>query len=411
MRHNKTLISLGAAVAMAVLTLLMAPGAWAQAKYKTLHGFTKEQGSFVHWTLTFDAAGNLYGTSCYGGTSGDGIVFKLAPDPEGGWTETTLHDFTGGADGSCPQGALIFDLAGNLYASAYQGGAYGAGNVFELTPNPDGSWTESVLYNFTGDADGDGPNPIIFDAQGALYGTTTWSTTAGWGGVFKLTQNPDGTWSESDLYSFTGGNDGGHPVVGLVFDAAGNLYGMTQWSGAYGNGVVFGLAPNPDGSWKESVLHTFTGGKDGGGGGEGLIFDTAGNLYGVTWGGGRYGNGVVFRLTPNPGGSWKESVVHAFTGGKDGAVAGESELTFDSAGNLYGTANAGGNYGYGVVYRLTPNSTGGGSYQVLHAFKDGPGDPGAYPAGGVIFDVLGNLYGTTGGDGSKTFGSVYEIVP
>ncbi|MGA8152260.1 MAG: choice-of-anchor tandem repeat GloVer-containing protein [Terriglobales bacterium] len=400
--------TLAAVAAVVIATLVLAPGAWACGKFKTLYKFTEEQGFFAHWMLTFDAAGNLYGTSCYGGSSGNGVVFQLAPSPDGSWTETTLHDFTGGADGSCPQGALIFDAAGNLYASAYSGGANGAGNVFELTPDLDGSWTESVLYTFTGSADGAGPNPIIFDAEGALYGTVTWNGTKGWGGVFKLTQNLDGTWAESNLHSFTGGKDGGHPVTNLIFDSVGALYGMTQWGGAYGNGVVFSLTPSPDGSWKERVLHTFTGGKDGNDGGEGLTFDPAGNLYGATWGGGAYGNGVVYKLTPNSSGGWKETVPHAFTGGRDGSNGGATELTFDSAGSLYGTANGGGTYGYGVVFKLTPNSSGGWKETVLHTFED---TPGAAPDGGVIFDAAGNLYGTTGGDGSKTFGSVYEITP
>ena len=231
---------------------------------------------------------------------------------------------------------------------------------------------------------------------------------AGGGGVFELTQNPDGTWSESAVYNFTGGKDGGHPVTNLIFDAAGNLYGMTQGGGAHGNGVVFSLTPNPDGSWKESVLHAFTGGKDGADGGEGLVFDTAGNLYGGTWYGGAYGYGVVYKLTPQSSGVWKETVLHAFTGGRDGANAGATEFIFDSAGNLYSTTLSGGTHGYGVVYKLTPKSGGGWKETVLHAFND---KSGANPAGGVIFDAVGNLYGTTGGDGSKTFGSVYEITP
>ncbi len=405
MQWKQFLIIIGGILATTAVTLGSAP---AQAPYKTLHNFTESEGAFVHWTMTFDAAGNLYGTSCYGGSSGSGVVFELSPNGDGSWTESTLHDFTGGADGSCPQGAPIFDADGDLYATAYSGAIYGGGNVFELTPNADGSWTETVLYNFTGRGDGNGPNPIIFDAQGNLYGTVTWGGTDGEGGVFKLTPNSDGTWAESTLYTFTGGKDGGHPVTILIFDAAGSLYGMTQWAGAYGNGVVFSLTPNVNGTWKEEVLHAFAGGNDGAGGGEGLVFDTAGNLYGGTWGGGVYGYGVIYKLTHMSGGVWKEMVAHAFTGGKDGADAGETELTFDSGGNLYGTANSGGTYGYGLVFQLTPTSSGGWKETVLHVFQD---KPGADPAGGVIFDVAGNLYGTTGGDGSKTFGTVFEITP
>jgi len=394
-----------------VITLVLAPAAWPQSTYKTLHKFTKKQGVYAHWRPIFDAAGNLYGAACYGGAYGNGVVFKLAPNSDGSWTESSLHDFTGGDDGSCP-GELLFDAAGNLYSATAQGGAYGSGVVFELTPNSDGTWTEGVLYAFTGGTDGSNPDaPLIFDAKGTLYGTVVYAGAHGWGGVFKLTPNSDGTWSESVLYAFTGGKDGGHPVTGLIFDTAGNLYGTTYWgasrSCSQGCGVVFKLTPNGDGSWTESVLHTFTGGKDGSYPTGWLIFDAAGNLYGATDIGGVSGDGVVFKVAPTLTGRWKLTVLHQFTGGGRAAWGG-CGLTFDVSGNLYGTRNVGGAYQYGVVFKLAPTSSGGWKETVLHAFKD---TPGAYPDGGVIFDAAGNLYGMTSGDGNKTFGSVYEITP
>lgn len=396
------------------VTLALGGSAWAQRTFKTLQAFTRTQGVYAHWKPTLDAAGNLYGAACYGGAYGYGVVFKLAPNPDGSWTESSLHDFTGGADGSCPNGTAIFDAAGNLYSTAYQGGTYGAGVVFELTPNLDGSWTESVLYTFTGQADGQGPNPIIFGAQGALYGTVIYGGAHGWGVVFKLTPNTDGTWTESVLYAFTGGLDGGHSVGGLIFDAAGSLYGTTYWAGSAGCGTVFKLTPNSDGSWAETVLHEFTGGWDGANPADALTFDAAGNLYGATdWG--TFSQscgttcGTVFQLTPKSDGGWTTRILHRFTGGKDGAEAnGGCGVTFDAAGNLYGTRTGGGNNGYGVVFNLAPESSGGWGYHILHAFK---GAPGAYPDGGVIFDAAGNLYGTTSGDGIKTFSSVFEITP
>jgi uncharacterized repeat protein (TIGR03803 family) len=184
-------------------------------------------------------------------------------------------------------------------------------------------------------------------------------------------------------------------------------------------GVIFELTPNPDGSWKEKVLHTFMDGKDGESPNGALIFDQAGNLYGTTVGGSNLGDcdgvgcGTAFKLTPNPDGSWTESVLHHFTGGKDGADP-AAGLIFDHAGNLYGTTEAGGNLncnsgvGCGVVFKLTPNSNGGWQERVLHAFTDRAG---AFPLAGLIFDAAGNLYGTTGGDGTTTFGSVFEITP
>jgi uncharacterized repeat protein (TIGR03803 family) len=409
MNYKKCLEAASAALMMVIVALLLAPGAWAQGKFKTLHKFTESEGVYPDWIPTFDTAGNLYGAACHGGAHGYGVVFKLAPNADGSWTESSLYDFTGGDDGSCPL-ELLFDAAGNLYSATVWGGAYGGGVVFELTPNSDGTWTESVLHAFTAGADGSYPDaPLIFDATGALYGTFVYSGAHGWGGVFKLTPNSDGTWSESVLYAFTGGKDGGHPVTGLIFDAAGNLYGTTYWganrSCNQGCGVVFKLTPNGDGGWTESVLHTFTGGKDGAYPTGWLISDAAGNLYGATDIGGLYGDGVVFKLAPGQAGSWK--ILHQFTGGGRAAWGG-CGLTFDAAGNLYGTRNVGGAYQYGLVFKLAPTSSGGWKETVLHAFDD---KPGAYPDGGVTFDVAGNLYGMTSGDGSKTFGSVYEITP
>jgi uncharacterized repeat protein (TIGR03803 family) len=389
------------------LTFMLTGSSWAQIKYKTLHKFTNEEGSYPNQRLTFDMAGNLFGATCRGGAYGAGGVFKLAPDPGGSWTESSVYDFTGGDDGSCSHSGLIFDDSGDLYGTTDVGGSYGAGVVFELVPGSDGSWTETVLYAFTGGADGSYPDDprLTFDAQGALYGTTDVGGSYGAGVVFKLTPNGNGSWAESVLYSFTGGKDGGHPVTGLTFDSAGALYGTTCVGGAHGNGVLFKLTPNEDGSWTESVLHTFAGGKDGAYPTGWLTSDAAGNLYGSTDIGGLYGDGVVFKLAPTPPGRWK--IVHQFTG--EGRLYwGGCGLTFDTAGNLYGTRIVGGPYGYGIVFKLTPTSSGGWSYHVLHAFKDMPA---AYPDGGVIFDSSGNIYGTTSGDGSKTFGSVYEITP
>lgn len=327
---------------------------------------------------------------------------------DGSWTESSLHDFAGGDDGTCP-GELLFDGTGNLYSATIQGGVYGGGIVFELTPNSDGTWTESVLYAFTGSADGAYPDaPLIFDANGALYSTVVNGGAHDWGGVFKLTPGSDGSWSESILYAFTGGKDGGHPVTGLIFDATGNLYGTTYWganrSCKHGCGVVFKLKPSGDGSWTENVLHTFTG-KDGAYPAGWLISDAVGNLYGATDIGGLNGDGVVFKITPAQPGSWK--VLHQFAG-EGRAAWGGCGLTFDGAGNLYGTRIVGGAYHHGVVFRLAPTPSGGWQETVLHAFHD---TPGADPDGGVIFDAAGNLYGMTSGDGSKAFGSVYEITP
>jgi len=414
MNYKRFLGAASAALMIIVAIFVLASAAGAQVKYKTLHRFTGgKDGNAPYAGLVFDAAGNLYGTTYLGGAHGYGTVFKLTHNPNGTWTESVLHSFAGGAEGSYPYAAVIFDAAGNLYGTASDGIPYGPGAVFKLTPNADGTWTETVIHAFT---DGDLPlSPLVFDAQGNLYGTTDWSN---WGFVYKLTPNSDGTWTESLPYSFKGPpDDGGHPQTSMIFDAAGNMYGTTFWGGSgkcvtNGCGTVFKLSPNSDRTWTESVLHSFAGDRDGANPPESLVFDALGNLYGATVYGTYYqscGNkmcGTVFELTPNSDGTWTENILHGFTGGKDGGNP-NGYLVFDAAGNLYGTAGSGG-AGYGVVFKLTPNSNGGWKETVLHGFKD---TPGAYPSSGLIFDGAGNLYGTTVGDGAKTFGSVFEITP
>jgi uncharacterized repeat protein (TIGR03803 family) len=392
-----------------VVTLVLAPGAWAQGKYKTLYKFKGGKDGNGPWAgLIFDAAGNLYGTTLYGGAHKVGTVFELSPGATGGWTESVLYSFTGGADGrmSGSGAGLVFDGAGNLYGTAGAGGAYGQGVAFELTPTSSG-WAESVLYSFTGGADGGGPYAgLIFDTAGNLY-STTWGggrPDCGCGVVFKLAPTSSG-WNESVLYSF--GPDGQNSDAELMFDGAGLLYGVAWYGGTYGNGNVFKLTPTSSGEWTESALHQFKGDKDGAHPRAGLIFDSVGNLYGTAANEYTSGYGIVLKLVPNSDGSWTKQTLHQFTGGKDGAnpyVA----VTFDSAGNLYGATNDGGAYGYGVVFKLTPTSTGGWTYRVLHGFRDAPG---ADPRGDLVVDGSGNIYGTTYGDGSKTFGSVFEITP
>jgi len=265
-----------------------------------LHSFPgfPSDGNSPYAGLIADSAGNLYGTTLSrDSVSHAGVVFKLAPNGTAGWTETVLHSFTGfPTDGALPYAGLIADSAGNLYGATTGGGASGQGVVFKLAP--DG--TETVLHAFTGGSDGayPGVGPLIADSAGNLYGTTTGGGggpgASGQGVVFKL--SPDGT--ETVLHSFTLGSGGGGPLAGLIADSAGNLYGTTQVGGASGQGVVFKLAPNGTGGWTESVLYSFTGGSDGGQPFYGsLIADGAGNLYGTTVGGGASGAGVVFKLS------------------------------------------------------------------------------------------------------------------
>jgi uncharacterized repeat protein (TIGR03803 family) len=393
-------------VVVFLVTLVVVPSAWAARRYKTLHKFTGDatDGELPFVGVTFDPAGNLYGTTSEGGAYNYGIVFKLTPNNDGHWTESVLHSFNAdGKDGGVPFAGVIFDRAGNLYGTTALGGVYDYGTVFELTPNKDGSWIESVLYSFDGNHGRMPSGGLIFDAAGNLYGTTAIGGAYGYGTVFKLTPNKDGSWTESVLHSFNSA-DGYTPVAGLVFDPVGNLYGTTQDVGFSETfGTVFKLTPRCDGSWTKKVLYKFIGGADGSYPSANMIFDRTGSLYSTTSQGGTDGAGTVFKLTPNENGGWTESVIHSFTNdGKDGLSPRFSGVVFDPVGNLYGTTQIGGAYGYGTVFKLTP----AGQETVLHSFKD---QPGAWPVSGVIFDGDGNLYGTTLGDNTKTHGSVFEI--
>jgi uncharacterized repeat protein (TIGR03803 family) len=432
MNCKRFLAGAGASLMMMVLIMVGAavsvPGAWAATHYRTLHTFTGgETGNQPFSGLVMDRSGALYGTTYIGGTGsclgqGCGVVFKLTPEAEDRWTEnrdedspwkeSVIYSFSS-AEGSNPQTAsLIMDQHGNLYGTTEFGGigncnGYGCGVVFELTPNRDGAWTEKVLHWFTGNV---GVNPVdnlIFDAAGNLYGTTSdWSNGfTGPGVVFKLTPNRDGSWSESILHTFDT-QDGYNPSSGVIFDHKGNLYGTTIYGGDSNNGVVYQLSPNSDGSWTESVLHSFTGGQDGYRPQAGLVRDVKGNLYGVTAFGGPIGYGTVFKLAPNKDGSWTFSTIYAFKEGNDGANAFAS-LTLDGEGTLYGTTQDGGAYHCGVVFKLTAAPNGMWNEEVIHAFND---QPSCESFGNLIFDRKGNLYGTTIGDGTTTFGSVFEII-
>jgi len=276
-----------------------------------------------------------------------------------------------------------------------------------------------VLHNFTG-ADGAYPDngPLVFDSAGNLYGTTFYQ--AGVGNVFELSPNLDGSWTESSLYTFCslpGCADGVQPAGGLILDKAGNLYGMTPAGGATscigdqgdGCGVVFELSPQSNGTWKQTVLHAFSGGgNDGSYPASDLVFDKAGNLYGTTNDGGTVSCncGTVFELTPNSDGSWTESILHRFT--THGPSVPSGTPVFDSAGNLYGGGFHGGPAGAGGVFKLAPKSGGGWTYSVLHVFL---GKPLTGPAGGLAIDKSGNLFGTDGCGSGACQGTVFEITP
>lgn len=355
-----------------------------------IHNFASpSRGAFPAMGVIRDLEGNLYGTTngAYsdvggGGTNNSGVVFRV--DPFG--HQTVLYSFTGGADGSSPNGVFL-DFAGNLYGTTQLGGASGAGVVFKLSR----SGHETVLYSFTGGDDGANPNSVILDFRGNLYGTTASGGASGAGVVFKI----DRSGSETTLYTFTGGDDGAFPVAYVDLDAAGDFYGATNNGGPSGNGVVFKV----DSSGHETVLYSFTGGSDGANP-NGVIRDFRGNLYGTTSGGGdASGSGVVFKIDR----SGHETVLYTFTGGDDGAAP-FAGVTLDLFGNIYGTTAFAGAAALGVAFKLDKS----GHETVLHTFERGP--QGEQPdLSGVVLDWFGNLYGTTAFGGSGGQGVVYKL--
>ena len=397
--------------------LLLIPASPAQAQTETvLYNFAgSPDGAAPNCRLTPDGAGNLYGTTQDGGLGygdgnpGYGTVFELSPNGKGGWNEKLLYSFTGGADGANPSSSyVVFDGTGDLYGTTYGGGANGFGVVFELSPQG-ANWKEAVLHTFSG-PDGAGPvNGLIFDSESNLYGTTLTGGDSGFGTVFELSPT-GGEWTEEVLYSISG-SSGGISYAGVTMDAAGNIFGTTE-------STVFELSPNGSGGWNPTVIHTFTGPTKDGSFPQGtLVFDKAGNLYGTTQTGGAKDDGIVYELSPitkgKKKGTWTEKILHSFRGSKADGSNPWAGIFFDGAGNIYGTTIEGGKYGqedggYGTVFELiAPVGKGGYKEKVLWNFDV---TDGLNPAAGLILDNAGNLYGTTLG-GLDGYGMVFEVIP
>jgi len=374
--------------------------------------------------VVFDAKGNLYGTTQWGGTHGGGTAFELAPATGGNWTEKTLYDFcsqTNCSDGYEPEASLILDSAGNLYGTTFE---EGGGTVFELVPGAGGTWTEDVLAS----VDAGTYAGVIMDSAGNLYGSTVTGGIHNGGSVFEVSPGANGTWTEKVIHSFApyrGGYESG-AFGDVVFDEAGNLYGTVYGGGRDSNncdysgcGKVFELLPNADGTWSEKTLHWFRGLPDGANPWAGVVLDSVGNVYGTTYSGGTgqcengdgnvVGCGVVFMLSPSENGQWSEKVLHSFDdNGFDGynSFAG---LTLDASGNLYGTTSAGGTRDSGTIFRMTKHGDGKWSEKVIYNF--GRYGDGAVPLAGVTFGADGKLYGTTFYGGAYENGAVFEIAP
>src|ERR1700685_228283 len=284
----------------------LSPGAKGKWTEKILHEFDGKDGAAPYAGPIFDAAGNLYGTTLAGGNAGMGTVFKLSPGQNGKWTETVLHSFNG-SDGANPYAGVTFDASGNLYGTTFST-ANGVSTVFRLKPGATGKWIHTVLHTFNGKDGAQAYAGVSVDGQGSLYGATAGGGAYSWGVIYKLSPRTDGEWTETILHSFNV-EDGANPDAAPVFDATGNLYGTTFQGGnskSCGCGTVFKLSPGANNKWTATVLHSFNG-TDGEGPFLGsVIFGPGGNLYGGTNMGGNLlchvlgsnGCGLVFEIRP-----------------------------------------------------------------------------------------------------------------
>jgi uncharacterized repeat protein (TIGR03803 family) len=412
-----------------VALVLITASYLAAATEKVLYRFTGgADGAVPSSGLLMDTAGNLYGTTARGGDlsqcdgSGCGTVFRLTPLGNGKWKEHVLYAFQGGLDGYDPTGNLVLDAAGNLYGTTSWGGnsltcsAFGCGTVFELSPREDGTWSKFILHDFQNTPDGADPGGnLVFDHAGNLYGATSGDTIHDYGTVFELSPVRGGAWTVTVLHNFLG-TDGVGPSR-VIFDGAGNLFGTTASGGRGGCcGTAFKLSPpkRQGGDWTETELYDFLGGGNGGTPSAGVIRNSKGNLYGTgAYGGNNFG--IAFELRPS-GSKWNEKMIYNFCS-RNNCADGASPLAgllMDGDGVLYGTTSAGGtgcsSSGCGVVFKLTPTKN-GWKETILHRFRGGSSD-GAGPEEQLVFDRSGNLYGTAYvQQGYQGAGVVFEITP
>jgi uncharacterized repeat protein (TIGR03803 family) len=434
MRSKKNFAGGVIALAVVAASLMMVANASAQTE-SVLFNFGAPKspgraGNSPHGNLVMDSQGHLYGTTSGGGytltcgkgsSAGCGTVFELGPKVGGGWTQKVLHTFTNnGIDGIGPEVGLTFDAAGNLYGTTGSGGQYGdggtaffGGTVFELSPGADGNWTEKILYNFEGGVDsaaGDNPvSPVFFDTAGNLYGTTYWggpgngNNSLGCGSVYELVPGAGGTWTETTVHTFLGGDDG-CSGLDLILGADGNLYG-TAAGGRYGHGLVFEMVPGSGGIWTEEILDDFESG-DAPVDPYNLVFDSAGNLYGTAGGDGTYDNGSIFELSPGSNGTWTETIAYRFLSLSEGS--GPGGLSFDMVGDIHGVTAGGGAHKLGTIFTLAPAVGGGWTETVVYSFAGGT--DGEYP-NPPVWNAAGDMFGTTVQGGTYNLGTVYKIVP
>ena len=423
---NKTYVAVRNLLLTIFTLSLLLSGAWGQT-FKVLHSFgASGDGQWPQGGVVFDSHGNLYGVTEVGPSGngclgeGCGTVYQLKPNGDGTWAESVIHAFNGN-DAAFPFSSPVFDAQGKLYGTA--DGHAGAGTfpaiVYQLTPGSNGTWTESILYQFPSSPDNQ-PGAVTLDSAGNVYGVADAGGVNQSGYIYRL--NRASGWQEQFLLFF----DQTYPYLSglspqgpITFDDNGNLYVATILGGTYGCGVVFKLTGQGSFFWKETVLHDFACGADGYYP-VGATFGPDGSLYAVTQIGGisradqcPFGCGTVFKLTPNADGAWTKTTLYAFHGGQNDGAFPVDGLVFDQAGNIYSTTDAGGNSscssGCGTVFKLTPSSGGQYTESILHFFTGG--SDGSVPISTMASDGAGNLYGATYRGGTYGDGVAFEITP
>jgi len=378
------------------------------ATEKIIYTFTGSQQSA--WgpvsKLVLDSSGRLFGNTQHGGDGGCscGAVFELsAPNSKGIRTYMELYGFHGGNDGILPIGDVVMDAAGNLYGVAQQGGANLDGIAFSLTPAVSGKWTETILHTFSLNPDGANPGSgLTLDAAGNLYGVMGEGGAKQSGTVYHLLKNADGSWTEKILSDL--GSGAANPAAAITIGPGRNIYGAGWGGGQYGLGTVFEVSPKSG----VQILFNFPDPNLGYPSAQ-LWRDATGNLYGTAIGYSVYDSGAAYELVHNADGSWTENTLHTFGQTTGDGYYPESGLTPDSAGNLYGTTANGGAYGLGTVYKLTRGSNGTWTYSIVYSFGATSND-GSGPVGGLTIGPGNKLYGTTYGGGKNFHGTVFEII-
>ncbi len=409
---NQSSITTSSRVArtLAVVLAVALNLALAQAAERVIYRFDKTHGSQPLSGLVADSEGNLYGTTNGGGVANCGTVFELSPDSGGKFTETVLYSFRGCSFVALnPGGTMVIDKNLNLFG--VQDGLSDVGVIFELKRAANGTWSYSVIHDFGSGKEGYPNVDLASDNAGNLYGTAGQNLTSQ-GEVFELSPQSDGSWNEKVLYTFPAPNGVSYPVAGPTIDSRGNLYGAASYGvGGYkGNGAIYELTSQAAGQWKLTVLFNFDTSFNIYSPNSRLTLDSKGNVYGTT---NEPGYGQVFQLSRNSSGKWNEATIYSFLSGNDGSAP-IGTLVVDPPGNVYGTTFVGGigcnQFLCGTVYRLTPQSTVPWKETILHYFESA--EDGSEPRQGLLLDSAGNLFGTTSAGGSRYgYGTVFEIVP